>query len=126
MQSLQEWMIHGTCSPMKSMYRRFPFVAALLFLPVIMALMGCPSAPFGNCVEFTNLGGVAGPPSVVNVFFRLTTCNGQPLAGITADEYLIRENGREVSIFESQQQYITRPRCSTSATVCSASSFTRR
>jgi len=90
----------------------------LLTLALGVATTGCPGPGVpDNCVTFRNLGGLAGPPSVVNIFFQLTTCSGAPLAGITADEYRIYEDGQEVSVFESQQQYTTTPRCFTSATV---------
>jgi len=102
--------------------RRYAVVLAwpVLAVAVFIGVAGCPSdpiAPRANCASFRNLGGLAGEPSVVNVFFQLTTCTGKPLAGITAEEYLIREDGQEVSLFESQQQYTTTPRCYTSAAV---------
>ena len=94
------------------------FILSVLALAIGAGTAGCPGPPVpGNCVAFRNLGGLAGQPSVVNVFFQLTTCSGEPLAGITADQYRIREDGQEVSVFESQQQYTTTPRCFTSATV---------
>lgn len=95
------------------------FIRSILVAAVACAVScdGTPGRLAPNCVEFRSLGAVARAPSVVNLFFQLSTCDGDPLAGVTAERFLIQENGREVSVFESQQQYTTTPRCFESASV---------
>lgn len=46
------------------------------------------------------------PPSNVAVYFTVDTSGGDPVAGLTADDFAISEDGRVVSVAESQQTIV--------------------
>ncbi len=58
-----------------------------------------------SCVSFKLLKGETSEPSVVKLFFQLKTCDGAPLAGVKPEQFLIKEDGKEVSIYESNQGF---------------------
>ena len=58
-----------------------------------------------SCVSFNRLNGETRQPSVVKLYFQLKTCDGDPLAGIQPEKFLIKEDGTEVSVYESDQGY---------------------
>lgn len=63
---------------------------------------GPPGATGGaQCITFNNLHGEASPPSVVRLYFQLSTCEGQPLAGKELSEFEIYENGTPLSTSEA-------------------------
>lgn len=76
-----------------------------------------PPGPAGPCATFRALTSATLEPSVINVFYQLTLCDGTPLSGIQADEFIIKEDGVMLSAFEADQQYTPAPRCFRQATV---------
>ena len=63
-----------------------------------------------SCVSFDLLNGETLPPSVVKLYFQLSTCDGDPLVGIQPGQFRIEEDGTEVSVYESKQGYSPEPR----------------
>ena len=56
-----------------------------------------------NCLMFEPLTTNYEPPSNVVVLFGLETCDGQPKPGISAEQFIIKEDGEVISLFESGQ-----------------------
>ncbi len=46
------------------------------------------------------------PPSAVHVFFALTTCDGEGAPGFDGEDFVVYENGEEVSSFEGKQEIV--------------------
>jgi hypothetical protein len=57
-----------------------------------------------RCLKFSlpDDGLVTAPPARVSLFFTVDTCGGEPVAGLPADQFVLKEDGRNVSTFESQ------------------------
>ena len=70
-----------------------------------------------SCVSFKLLNSETHQPSVVKLYFQLKTCNGEPLSGIQPEQFLIKEDDTEVSVYESDQGYAPDPRAFQLATV---------
>jgi len=83
----------------------------------IIALVALVSCKVENCLQFELLEGRAQQPSNIYLLFSVETCLGNPKAGINADEFEIYEDGELISIFESDQTILPRPRLYTLATV---------
>lgn len=95
-------------------------------LALTLALGGCfggGSMPPGghhipdNCVTFNVLSQDSFQPSVVRISFQLSKCNGEPLPGKVPADFIITEDGKLVSQFESAQDFVTDERCSQLVTV---------
>lgn len=83
----------------------------LISVCAVMSLVGCgPSvvdeAP--RCLSVTEPEGGAGLitslPARVSLLFRVDTCAGEPVPGLDASAFVLSEDGRTVSTFESQQR----------------------
>ena len=61
-----------------------------------------------ECVELELLNGEAKPPSNVVVLFGLETCDGDPLPGLTADQFVVHEDSKLISAFDSGQTILPR------------------
>lgn len=72
---------------------------------------GGRSNPNGNCASFVIVSKETFQPSVVRIAFQLSSCNGAPLPGKLSEDFLITEDGTDVSMFESDQELVTDVRC---------------
>ncbi|MGA9521531.1 MAG: hypothetical protein WBV82_08715 [Myxococcaceae bacterium] len=87
-----------------------PFALALLLA------VGCGAppeegrAPESNCLnlKLQDNGFSTAKPARVSLFFTVDTCDGEPVAQLTADKFRLLEDSAQVSAFESQQRI--RPR----------------
>ena len=70
-----------------------------------------------NCASFRLLNGETSKPAVVKLYFQLKTCDGVPVAGMAPEDFVIKEDGKDVSIYESDQKTITDPKSFKLATV---------
>ena len=75
-------------------------LATLAALPAI-ALLGC-----GGGLELTLVEAAYNRPSNVAVYFTVDTTSGEPVSGLTAEDFNIYEDGSLVSIDESGQTII--------------------
>ncbi len=82
-----------------------------------MSFVMLGSCKIDNCLQFNLLEGRAQQPSNIYLLFSVETCSGSPKAGISAEEFEIYEDGEFISIFESGQTILPRPRLYTLATV---------
>ena len=57
-------------------------------------------------VSMNLLSGETLEPSVIRLFFTLRDCNDYGITGKTAEDFVISEDGSEISVFESSQQLI--------------------
>lgn len=60
-----------------------------------------------RCLSLSEPGGTSlttSLPSKVSWSFRVDTCAGEPVSGLSATQFTIFEDGKKVSAFESQQQ----------------------
>ena len=57
-------------------------------------------------VSMNFLSGETLQPSVIRLFFTLEDCNGLGVTGKTEEDFVVSEDGTEISIFESSQQLI--------------------
>jgi len=64
---------------------------------------GQETAGGDKCLKFELLSGNHQPPSNIVVLFGLETCDGQPKPGIKAKEFVIKEDGKVISQYESGQ-----------------------
>lgn len=71
----------------------------------LTALIGCNS----NCAEFTVVDIEASSPAVVTAFFQLSDCDGTPMPGMADNEFIIKENGSQLSTYESDQTILNDP-----------------
>lgn len=72
------------------------FAAAVLVL-VVAACGG------GRSLKMTRLEASVQRPSNVAVYFTVDTAEGEPVAGLTAEQFRIYEDGQPVSVLESKQ-----------------------
>ena len=84
---------------------------------IIISLVALSGCEVENCLQFDLLEGRAQQPSNIYLLFSVETCSGTPRAGISAEEFEIYEDGELISIFESDQTILPRPRLYTLATV---------
>lgn len=82
----------------------------------LLSLTGSCTPP-APCATFRVLTSAELEPSVINVFYQLTTCDGTPLAGIEEEELIIKEDGVLLSELEAARQYTIAPRCFRQAVV---------
>jgi len=93
------------------------FVRAALAALLVSGCSGDGLMPPGDqpvpdeCAALTVLSQEAFLPSVVRISFQLSRCDGEPLPGKTPADFLITEDGTEVSRFESSQDFVTDERC---------------
>jgi hypothetical protein len=64
----------------------------------LSAAVGC-----GGGLKLKLVNQSAGKPSNVAVYFAVDTSGGEPVPGLTADKFVIYEDGQKVSEFESKQ-----------------------
>jgi len=62
-----------------------------------------------KCVLFEVLDGVSTKPSNIMLFFGLQNCKGEPILGLEAEDFTIKESGNPISQFESNLRIL--PRC---------------
>jgi hypothetical protein len=79
---------------------RQPLVSAALAL-ALASLTGCGA--FGGGLRLTSIKAAHNKPSNVAVYFKVQTSGGEPVGGLTADQFKIYEDGSLVSDKESQQ-----------------------
>ncbi|MCA9684125.1 MAG: VWA domain-containing protein [Myxococcales bacterium] len=72
---------------------------SLLALPLLLTA----TATTGCALELTRIQTAADKPSNVAVYFKVETSNGEPVGGMTADQFEIYEDDGLVSKLESQQ-----------------------
>ncbi|MBS1149133.1 MAG: hypothetical protein H6Q89_831 [Myxococcaceae bacterium] len=75
-------------------------------LLLLVAGCGPQVADLPNCLQFSQPGGEAvttTAPGKVSAFFSLDTCAGQPVGGLTGDDFQILEDGNPVSPYESRR-----------------------
>lgn len=81
--------------------------ASLLLTACGPSAVGEPTGG-SRCLSLTEPSGSSGlavsQPSRVSWLFKVDTCAGEPVAGITAAQFEISEDGKRVSAFESQQR----------------------
>jgi hypothetical protein len=77
---------------------------ALLCLAACGTQDGTPLRPDCLKLSLQNGGFSSVPPAKVSLFFAVDTCGGQPVSGLTADQFQLYEDGTAVSKFESQQR----------------------
>jgi len=70
-------------------------------LVISMTLMACGGSNAG--LRLTPLNASVQKPSNIAVYFTVDTAEGQPVAGLTADQFRISEDGQPVSLLESKQ-----------------------
>lgn len=73
-------------------------------------LLGCGEGPVTKGPRCLDLGVPEGsealsvaPPARVSLFFSVDTCEGQPVAGLTADAFEVQEDGKPLSALESRR-----------------------
>src|SRR5690242_19614658 len=96
----------GPCTnPNSPLWCRRAQVAALL---VVVLGVACASSSNQNrkpapALKFTLIDASVQKPSNIAVYFTLDTEVGDPVPGLTADQFRILEDGKTVSVFESKQ-----------------------
>ena len=78
-----------------SAHRCFSRLAPALLIPAL-ALTGCG-------LKLTRIQTAADKPSNVAVYFKVEDAKGEPVGGMTAEQFEIYEDGELVSTYESQQ-----------------------
>jgi hypothetical protein len=62
-----------------------------------------------KCVLFEVLDGVSTTPSNIMLFFGLQNCKGEPILGLEAEDFTVKESGNPISQYESNLRVL--PRC---------------
>ncbi len=91
--------------------RRLSFLVLLVSIFAV-GLFACDDSPAPDdesCAKFKLIEGETYEPSVVKVYFQIKTCGGLPITGRNGSDFVIREDGKDVSPFESDQAIITDP-----------------
>jgi hypothetical protein len=70
---------------------------SLLGLPLLALASGCAG------LNLTSVQNTAEKPSNVAIYFKVETNDGDPVAGMTAEQFEIYEDDQLVSVYESQQ-----------------------
>jgi hypothetical protein len=76
--------------------QRLRFFALLLPLAVLVTLAGC-------ALKITRIQTAADKPSNVAVYFKVEDPKGEPVGGMTAEQFEIYEDDELVSVYESKQ-----------------------
>src|SRR5919197_4273 len=86
--------------------KRTFLLLALLFTAACGTALPDGAPLRSDCLKLTlqNGGFSTAPPARVSLFFAVDTCSGRPMAGLTAVEFHLYEDGAAVSKFESQQR----------------------
>ncbi|HQK18058.1 MAG TPA: hypothetical protein PLJ27_11405, partial [Polyangiaceae bacterium] len=71
----------------------------LAWLVLTLLLVGCGKGG----LQLTHIRSAYKRPSNVAVYFKVQMSDGQPVGGLTADQFVVYEDGKVVSQFESQQ-----------------------
>lgn len=79
---------------------------------VLFGVVACGPSPVAEpgpqCLSVTEPSGgrglVTALPSRVSLLFKVDTCAGEPVSGLTASNFTLTEDGRAVSAYESQQR----------------------
>jgi hypothetical protein len=74
----------------------------LAWLVLTLLLVGCGKGG----LQLTHIRSAYKRPSNVAVYFKVQMSDGQPVGGLTADQFVVYEDGKVVSQFESQQTII--------------------
>jgi len=59
-----------------------------------------------QCAKFKFQDKETAPPSVVKAYFSLSSCDGEPISGVTAEDFVIKEDGRTVEPQMGSQKVI--------------------
>lgn len=81
--------------------KRVEFSIATALILLVSLLMGC-----GGGLKLTHIRSAYKKPSNVAVYFKVEKADGTPIGGLTADHFVIYEDGKAVSQYESQQTII--------------------
>ena len=73
---------------------------------LFLLLVTLPLACKGGGLKLTHVRSAHKEPSNVAVYFKVETSNGDPVGGLSADQFVIYEDGKVVSQYESQQTII--------------------
>lgn len=76
-------------------------LVAAAFILIFVSLAGCKQG-----LKLTHIRSAHKDPANVAVYFKVETANGDPVGGLSADQFVIYEDGKEVSQYESQQTII--------------------
>src|SRR5258708_4751612 len=68
-----------------------------------MAVVACALCACGSSLKLTLIDGAARRPSNVAVYFTVDKNNGDPVPGLTAEQFKIYEDDQPVSVLESKQ-----------------------
>ena len=66
-------------------------------LPLLFAVVGCATG-----LKLTPVKGTENKPSNVAVYFKVETSGGQPVGGLTSEQFRIYEDDDLVSVHESK------------------------
>ncbi|MDP1827034.1 MAG: VWA domain-containing protein [Archangium sp.] len=83
-----------------------------LFLSCGPSVVSDQPTSSSRCLSLTEPGGTTGLtaslPSRVGLLFKVDTCGGEPVSGLSGAQFEIFEDGKKVSAFESQQRVAPR------------------
>jgi len=97
-------------------------IRSCFLLTPLLAVLGCAPSnsdlPSGqpsqsrDCLKITMTDGAVttAPPAKVSLLFTVDTCGGEPVSGLTSDQFVISEDGKAVSDFESKKTVQPRSR----------------
>ena len=72
---------------------------------IILSMISCGCA---TNLRFNKISNETRKPSLITVHFSLQTEKGEPVPYLTANDFVIKEDGKEVSSFESKQTILPR------------------
>lgn len=76
---------------------------SLVLIAVAILFSGCTKT-----LKFNKISNETRLPSLITLHFSLQTQNGEPVPYLKASDFVIKEDGREVSLFESKQTILPR------------------